>query len=63
MDKSAKKTPEAETEGGFDPDRPEHSPDQKSPKKAVGPLPTDDPHGRARQELKAEVEKETKPKE
>lgn len=54
MDKSSKKKPDVETEGGFNPDRP-----KQAPKKTVGPLPTDDPHGRAGQDLEAALKKQT----
>lgn len=57
QNESAKRTPEAETEGGFNPDRP-----NQKPRQTVGPLPTDDPHGKAKAGLKTELENEGKSK-
>jgi hypothetical protein len=42
-----------ETEGGFNPDRP-----NRISTKTVGPLPTDDPKGKATSALKRELENE-----
>lgn len=58
MHKSSEEKSERETAGGFNPARP-----SKSPKKTVGPLPTDDPHGNAGQKLKEELKKHAKPEE
>ena len=43
-----------EEQGGFNPDRPKKS----SPMQPVGPMPTDDPKGKATPDLKAKIKKQ-----